>query len=169
MENILLGNQISSFSADLLPAKFDFKRVLGNVYKHLNPARSDFMLKYHMSEAKNGYVVVSFALPEGMANCFVGMFECMTGIMKGVEIKARSAFAQERAISLDETEKKKHRYEANKKLVCSVFDKYLKEGRTRNEAISLTNSTLKKKGHVWVTYEIVKDILRAERRFKKMT
>ncbi len=69
----------------------DAERVLAEMNSSFNPLHQDFPLDFQMAGARNGYVYLSIALPEGMIRVFVSMLESLHGFFRFVDLKARVA------------------------------------------------------------------------------
>ena len=150
-----------------LPFPLDLDRVIGSLHSTFNPLHRDFLLDFHVSGARNGYVYLSIALPEGMTRAFTSLLESMAGFFRCIDVKARSAVAIEKAVSMvDHEERQRVRDEYSSK-VCDLFDDFLGQGHDVKASVRLTNSALKAQGHPWATHNLVTDALRAAGRFRK--
>ena len=150
-----------------VPFPVDMDRMLGSLNSTFNPLHPGCQLDFYVSGAKDGYVCVSVALPEGMTRAFVTLLESMHGFFRCVDIKARSAVAQVKAEDPSfkaEVEKLQSDY---REKCCEIFDGFRKQGHDKLEALKLTNRALKEKGHPWATYEIVMTALRSAGRLRK--
>jgi hypothetical protein len=147
----------------------DIDRALLQLHTTFNPLHRDFALDFHVSGAKNGYVYLSVALPEGMTRVFVQLLESMHGFFRFIDIKAKSAVAEKKAVEPSAIAEARERREAFTERVCSVFDALRGQGVELKEAISRTNTALKAENCPWATYETVVGVLRASGRFRKLT
>jgi hypothetical protein len=147
----------------------DIDRALLQLNTMFNPLHQDFALDFHVSGAKNGYVYLSIALPEGMTRVFVQLLESMHGFFRFIDIKAKTAVATRRAVDPGAIAEAEDRHKAFKERVCSVFDAFRGQGIDPKEAISRTNAALKAENCPWATYENVTGVLRASGRFRKST
>ena len=86
-----------------------------------------------------------------MISCFINFLQSWLVFFRESQCQSPFFGGAERSISLEENEQRERRREQMNRVVCDQYDKFIKLGRTRNESISLTNSTLKNNGHVWVT------------------
>lgn len=145
----------------------DMDRLLLDVNTQFNPLRSEFLLDFHVSGARDGLVYVSFALPEGMTRLFVSFLQSMAGFFRFVDIKARSASAIVKAHDPAEREQLEVIRKDFHKEVCDIFDGFIGQGLDVKEAVKRTNSTLKAKKHPWATFETVQKVLRSEGRFRR--
>lgn len=142
-------------------------RLLLDVNSQFNPLRSDFLLDFHVSGARDGLVYVSFALPEGMTRVFVSFLQSMAGFFRFVDIKARSASAVVKAHDPAQRAEVERLQAAFRDEVCEIFDGFRVQGLDVKEAVKRTNSTLKARQHPWATFETVQKVLRSEGRFRR--
>lgn len=145
----------------------DMDRLLLDVNTQFNPLRSEFLLDFHISGARDGLVYVSFALPEGMTRLFVSFLQSMAGFFRFVDIKARSASAIVKAHDPAEREQVEVMQKDFHKEVCEIYDGLRGQGLDMKEATKRTNSALKAKKHPWATFETVQKVLRSEGRFRR--
>ncbi len=152
-----------------LPSPFplDMGRILVDLNTSFNPLRPEFMLDYHVSEARNGYVYLSIALPEGMTKAFMTFLESMCGFFHFIDIKARSAVAIDKAVNSADLGKRQEEQDRFSLHVCNLFDSFTGQGHDTKQAVKLTNSALKTEKHPWANYATVLDVLRAAGRFRK--
>lgn len=149
------------------PFSVDIDRVLYDANSLFNPLHKDFLLDFHVSGARDGYVYLSIALPEGMTKVFVSLLESMHGFFRFIDNKARIAVAEAKSVDPGEVEKKRQAQEDFRKQVCSLYDGFVGQGYAVKEAVKMTNSALKAKSHPWATYETVASVLRGSGRFRK--
>ena len=145
----------------------DIDRALSQLNTAFNPLHQDFALDFHVSGAKNGYVYLSIALPEGMTRFFVQLLESMHGFFQCMDIKARSAVAIKNAVDPSAIAEAEDRHKSFKERVCSLFDAFRGQGMESKAAISRTNEALKAENCPWATYETVVGVLRGSGRFRK--
>ncbi|RNC68574.1 MAG: hypothetical protein ED859_09670 [Desulfuromonadales bacterium] len=150
-----------------LPFSLDMDRLLLDVNSQFNPLRPEFLLDFHVSGARDGFVYVSFALPEGMTRLFVSFLESMAGFFRLVDIKARSASAVVKAHDPARREKVEATHAEFRQEVCEIFDGLRGQGLDVKEAVKRTNSTLKARNHPWATFEVVQKVLRSTGRFRR--
>jgi hypothetical protein len=151
------------------PFPFDLDGVLCQLNSAFNPLHRDFMLDFHISGARDGYVYLSIALPEGMTRVFVSLLESLHGFARFMDIKARSAVSQDKAKFVDHVElQRREKVHAEfSQQVCFLYDGFLGQGYPTKEAVKMTNSALKAKNHPWATHDIVLKVLRSAGRFRK--
>jgi hypothetical protein len=161
--------RIAPATEEAAPFPVDISRVMFDLNSTFNPLHPDCAVDFHVSGAKDGYVFLSIALPEGMTRAFVTLLESLVGLVRVIDVKSRAAIAQKKAAMVDPAELKKRedRQAAFRKRVCSLFDDFIAEGLEVNDAVKRTNQALKAKNHPWATYEMVKSTLRASGRFRK--
>ena len=150
---------VSSFSADI-------ERVIYDANSLFNPLHKDFMLDFHVSGVKDGYVYLSLALPEGMTRVFVSLLESLTGLFRCINIKSRAASAHAKCVDPADVLRREGQQEKFRQEVLSVFDGLIGQGVTLKDAVKRTNLSLKAQGNPWATYDIVQTILRASGRFR---
>lgn len=150
-----------------LPVPLDVDGFMYDANSLFNPLHKDFMLDFHVSGVKDGYVYLSFALPEGMTRVFVSLLESLTGLFRSVNVKSRSALAVARTLDPADVLRRQGQGDKNRQMVVSVFDELIGQGCTVKNAISRTNSILKARGNAWVTYELVRSFLSASGRLRK--
>ena len=148
------------------PFSVDVRRLVGDISQTFNPLAGGFALDLRVSPARDGYVCVSVALPEGMTRAFVALLDSLHGLVRVVDNKSRASFAQARAVDLGEIEKTRQFSDSYKAEVCRVFDALTARGVDRREAVKLTNRAMKDAGHPWATFDLVQDTLRAAGRFR---
>jgi hypothetical protein len=153
------------------PPKLDIGPIIFDTHTSFNPLSKDFMFDFEVSEIRDGYVVLSLALPEGMVRVFAAMLESMSGLFKFMDRKVKIAATVEksRQRTIDPAIKAfndKARQDFKDK-VGSLYNGFLDQGHTSAEAVKLTNSTLKAKNHPWAGYEMVKSVLSSTGQFKK--
>lgn len=149
------------------PLSVDIDRVLGDLNSSFNPLHRDFLLDFHVSGARDGYVFLTIALPEGMTRVFVSMLESMAGFFRFIDIKSRSAMSQAKAHDPGRrlaVEKSQADFQDQ---VCALFDDFTRQGHDRKTAVRLTNSALKGQNHPWASYETITQVLRSSGRFRK--
>ncbi|MBJ6750248.1 hypothetical protein [Geomonas anaerohicana] len=145
----------------------DIDRALSQLNTTFNPLHRDFAFDFHVSKARDGYVFLSIALPEGMTRFFIQFLESMHGFFRHMDIKARSAAASRKALDPSEIAKAEARLASFRERVCSTFDFLVGQGFDVKEAVSRTNSALKAENCPWASYETVQGVLRASGRFRK--
>jgi hypothetical protein len=78
-------------SPSLLALNLD--RITHDLGTDFNPLHRDFCLSYKVIESRDGYTLVSFALPDGITRAFVQLLESMGGFLRSVDVKSRSSQA----------------------------------------------------------------------------
>lgn len=148
------------------PLSVDIDRVLGDLHSSFNPLHKDFLLDFHVSGARDGFVFLTIALPEGMTRVFVSMLESMSGFFRFIDIKARAAVGQSKAHDPAlKLQAEKNQVEFRNE-VLSLFDGFIGQGLEPKEAVKRTNSALKARNNPWATHEVVQGVVRASGRFR---
>lgn len=154
----------SSLSA---PFEVDLDRMLLNEHQPFNPLYRNQEIDIQVVDARNGYAQLSVVLPIEMTRYFANLLDSTAGLFRASSHKAR--IKQTSSEPLDATELEKHgkAQQVFAEKVCTLFDAFIAQGLTRNEAISRSNLTLKEQKHPWASYHIIQDILRRNLRFRK--
>lgn len=161
----LTGNQ-TAITAQA-PFSADIDGLLCNVNSAFNPLHKDCLLDFHVSGARDGYVFLSIALPEGMTRAFTSMLESLSGFFRCIDIKARSAVAQGKVHDPARRAQVEQSQAEFRETVCTIFDSMVAAGLEIKEAVRRTNLTLKEQKHPWATHDIVSQVLRSTGRFRK--
>lgn len=150
---------------------FDIRRVLCDLNSDFNPLHKDFLLQYQVSGVRDGLVLVTIALPEGMTKVFVDMLQNLAGFFRFIDIKARAASASARAtaslVDLTDLKRREDLQKDFRKEVCDLYDGFITQGYDRKQAVKLSNSSLKAKNHPWATHDTISTVLRSSGRFRK--
>lgn len=149
-----------------LPA-FDLERVTHELSTSFNPLHTEFRLSYQVIESRDGFNLVTLALPDGMTRAFITFLESMALVFRSIDVKSKSAQAQAKIHDPEEIGKREQNHAEFVQVVCSLFDQFTSQGCTVNEAVKRTNSTLKAQSHPWACYDTVLNVLRKERRFRR--
>jgi hypothetical protein len=75
----------------LLPYSADIKNVIFDMNRSFNPLHKEFMLDYHVSDVRNGYVFLTIALPEGMTKVFGSMLESLSLFFRFMDYKVKQS------------------------------------------------------------------------------
>lgn len=142
-------------------------RMLSDDSKPLNPLSNRREIDVRLVEARNGYAQLSVVLPVEMTRHFAELMESMSGLFRCSDRKARLKLSSQRVLDADQHAKNKADRKAYSERICALFDDFIGQGLTRNEAISRTNSSLKEQKHPWASYDLVKQTLRDSGRFRK--
>lgn len=149
-----------SFLVDVERAMFDLNRAF-------DPLQKECVLDFHISGARDGYVYLSFALPEGMTRVFVSLLQSLHGFFRFVDLKARVATIERKAVDPAEIRERQNLQAEFRSEVCRVFDEFRGQGLEVKEAVKRTNSALKAAGNPWATHAVVSDVLRGAGRFRR--
>jgi len=142
------------------PFPVDSKRLTFDLAQTFNPLAAGFGLDFRVTPARDGYVLLTLAMPEDMPRAFVALLQSLHGLMRAVDGKVRVAHAQARALDVDQIAADQQHREAFSQLCCSLFDQYRKQGVSVAEAVKAVNRALKEQRHPWATYDVVKAELR---------
>jgi hypothetical protein len=156
-------------SSPALSASFrsDVEKAIFSLNRAFDPLSKDCLLDFHVSGVRNGYVYLSFALPEGMTNAFVSLLQSLHGFFRFADHKARIASIEHKVVDPSEVQARRDHQEAFRSKVCGSFDEFRDQGLDAKEAIKRTNSALKEAGHPWASYAVVSEVLRAAGRLRK--
>jgi hypothetical protein len=150
---------------------FDPAGLVFDAAAAFDPFRTEHLVEVIQVEDRGGPLLLSVAVPAGIARPFVAMLESMAKLMKFVDHKAKIAKEQEKArraeVDVSEIERRKRVREKFRKDVCTLFDGFIAEGCTVPEAVKRTNSTLKAKNHPYATYNLVEAELRSSGKFRR--
>lgn len=151
----------------LTPLSIDIDNVICDMNRIFNPLHKDFMLDYQVQAYRDGYVLLTIALPEGMTKVFSSMLESMSGFFHFMHIKTKTAKASSLVNDPSEIARREKLQGEFKHDTCKLFDGFISEGLSVKQAISLTNSALKEQNHPWASYDAIVRTLRATGRLKK--
>lgn len=155
-----------NMSLPALPS-FDLDRVTHDLATSFNPLHSDCCLSYQVIDSRDGYHLVTLALPDGMSRAFVTFLESMTTVFRSISIKEKASLAHVRTVSPAAIAERDKLHGEFVQRVCSLFDGFISQGCSVNEAVKKANASLKAESHPWASYETVLSVLRKERRFRK--
>lgn len=125
------------------------------------------MVDYRITGSNESHVFLAIALPHGTQRHFVHLLESLAGFFHILDGKERSQLAQVKARSPEQDQEAEKNLAERTAEVCTLFDNFTSQGLTRNDAVKLTNSTLKASGKVWSTHEVVSWLLRKAGRFRR--
>jgi len=151
----------------LTPLSIDIENVICDMNRLFNPLHKDFMLDYKVQASRDGYVLLTIALPDGMTKVFASMLESMSGFFHFMHIKTKSAKASAAAFEPSEILRREQFRKDFLEKVCGLFDGFIQEGHSDKEAIRLTNSAMKEQNHPWACYDTIMRFIRSTGRFRK--
>jgi hypothetical protein len=154
----------SSLSA---PFEVDLDRMLLDENQPFNPLYRNQEIDIQVVDARDGYAQLSVVLPIEMTRYFANLLDSTAGLFRASAHKAKIKQASSEPLDPLKLEQDRIYRQAFSDQVCSLFDGFIAQGLTRNEAISRTNSSLKEQKHPWASYDIVVNTLRHNRRFRK--
>ena len=141
--------------------------LLCNLTSAFNPLHRDCLLDYQVKAINSGEVCMSVILPNEMLLSFSTLLESMGGFFRAVNNRARSVVAEQRLYDLDQIQAQQAANSGFRNEVCTLFDDFIHQGLTRNEAIKRVNSTLKGQNSPWASWDIITSVLRSEGRFRR--
>jgi hypothetical protein len=151
----------------LTPLSIDIDNVICDMNRMFNPLHKDFMLDYQVQAYRDGYVLLTIALPEGMTKVFSSMLESMSGFFHFMNIKSKTVKASTLASDPAEIARREKVQAEFKEDTCKLFDGFISQGMSVKQAISLTNLALKDQKHPWASYDAIVRTLRSTGRFRK--
>lgn len=151
----------------LTPLSIDIDNVICDMNRLFNPLHKDFMLDYQVQAYRDGYVLLTIALPEGMTKVFSSMLESMSGFFHFMHIKTKSAKASALVNDPAEIVRREKLQGEFKHDTCKLFDGFIGQGLSVKEAISLTNLALKGQSHPWANHDAITRTIRATGRLRK--
>jgi hypothetical protein len=158
---------MSAQDRSLTPLAIDIEHVICDMNRIFNPLHKDFMLDYKVQATRDGYVLLTIALPEGMTKVFASMLESMSGFFHFMHIKSKSVKAENVVHDPAEVLGREQRLAAFTDKVCALYDGFIHQGQTTKSAVSLVNATLKDQVHPWASYDTIMRVLRSSGRFRK--
>lgn len=154
----------------LAPFPFDVSSVLYDANSAFNPLHNECLLDYQVADLRDGFVLVSIAMPEGMTKVFATMLESLSGFFRVLDRRSKSVAAEQRAYRqatcLDELERRQRLKDDFAILVLNLFDQFRASGLNANEAVRRTNLALKEQNHPWANHHTVLGVIRASGRLR---
>ena len=151
----------------LAPSSTDIDRVTWEMNRTFNPLHREFVLDYHVTAVKDGYVLLTIALPEGLTRAFSSMLENLGMFFRFMAIKEQTATAQAKTVDPAELHRRQERNDSFTADVLEIFDGFIAAGLDAKEATKRTNFALKEKSCPWATYEIVAGVIRSAGRYRR--
>ena len=149
------------------PFAVDIERLLLDDNRTFNPLGKNHNIDIQVVDARNGYAQLSVVLPVEMTRHFSRFLESMTDLLRCSGHKARIKNSVNEPIDPEKLAEQAKFKQSFANQICTLFDGFIDQGLTRNQAISRTNSAMKEQNHPWASYDIVKDVLRKNLRFRK--
>ena len=137
----------------------DTSRLVNDAASSFNPLHPGCLVDYHVSAPRDGFVMVTVALPDGMLRAFVALLDSLTGLVRFIDHKGRAAASSARAIDLDAVAERERVESEIRATVEKVFDGHREAGASVLDALKWTNRDLKAQGHRWASYLVVQSIL----------
>lgn len=151
----------------ITPLSIDIDNVICDMNRLFNPLHKDFILDYKVQSYRDGYVLLSLALPEGMTKVFSSMLESMSGFFHYMHIKSKTAKATAQAFDIQEIEKRELSQSEFIDQAGKLFDGFILRGNSTWDSVTLTNNALKALNHPWASYDTIVRVLRPTGRFRK--
>lgn len=144
-----------------------FQALYGQISQGFDPLHRETFLDVKVTPARDGYVLLTVALPEGLTRGFVTFLDAMHGLMRCADQQAVKAKRAAAPLDLDKLEEAQQRTDAFKAEVCTRFDQLTNQGVTKAEAIKKVNTQFKAEGHPWAGHEVIRSILSKAGRLRK--
>ena len=167
MNPSLLSGDPSPTRSELGPFPVNFGRLVGEIAQTFNPLGKNYALDMHVSPARDGHVVVSVAMPEGLSQAFMALLNSLYGLVQGIDNRTRASFTQARVHDPERIEATRQYQAAFRDAVCTRFDALRQTGVPVSEAIKQVNAALKADGHPWASYDLVRSQLSSTGRLRK--
>lgn len=152
----------------LTPLSIDIENVICDMNRLFNPLHKDFILDYKVQAARDGYVLLTIALPDGIIMVFASMLESMSGFFHFMHIKSKSAKASSAAFEPSEILRCEQFHNEFLEKVSVLFDGFVQDGYSDKESVRLTNSAMKEQNHPWACcYDTIMRLLCSTGRFRK--
>jgi hypothetical protein len=158
---------MSALNNAVTPLSIDIENVICDMNRLFNPLHKDFVLDYQVQSYRDGYVLLTIALPEGMTKVFSSMLESMSGFFHYMNIKSKSAKASTLVFNPSEIARREIVQAEFLENAGNLFDGFIRQGHSKHESVSLTNSALKALNHPWACYDTIIRVLRTTGRFRK--
>jgi hypothetical protein len=146
------------------PFSVDLDRMLLDESQPFNPLYRNQEIDIQVVDARDGYAQLSVVLPIEMTRYFAKLLNSTAGLFRASSHKAKIKQASSEPVDPSKLEQQGKYHQDFSDQVCSLFDGFIEQGLTRNEAISRTNSALRAQKHPWAGYV---DTLRKNLRFRK--
>jgi hypothetical protein len=155
----------TSVHARTLPEHF--QALYGQISRGFDPLHREAFLDVKVTAAKDGYVLLTVALPEGMTRGFMTFLDAMHGLMRCADQQAARALREAAPLDVQAMQQVEQLKGAFRTTICTRFDELSRQGVTSSEAVKRINAELKADGHPWAGHEAVRSILSTAGRFRK--
>jgi len=146
-----------------------FQALYGQISRGFDPLHQDAFLDVKVTTAKDGYVLLTVALPEGMTRGFMTFLDAMHGLMRCADQQAIRALREAAPLDVQAMQQVEQRHAEFRTSICTRFDELMNQGVNGTEAVKRINAELKADGHPWAGHEAVRSILSTAGRFRKKT
>lgn len=143
-----------------------FQALYGQI-SGFDPLHRDAFLDVTVTAAKDGYVLLSVALPEGLTRDFVTFLDAMHGLMRCADQQAVRAIRDARPVDVQEVEQIEQRGSEFRSMICARFDELTRQGSSAADAVKTINAELKAKGHPWAGHDLVRSVLSQAGKFRR--
>ena len=144
-----------------------FQALYGEISRGFDPLHRDSFLDVNVTAAKDGYVLLSVAIPETLLRGFVIFLDSMHGLMRCADQQALKALRAAAPLDLQAVEQAERRGAEFRDGICSRFDTLSRQGVSAAEAVKMINAELKAKGHPWAGHEVVRSTLSKAGKFRR--
>lgn len=151
----------------LHPLPDRLQALYGQISRGFDPLHRDAFLDVKVTAAKDGYVLLTVALPEGMTRGFMTFLDAMHGLMRCADQQAMRALREAAPLDVQAMQQAEQRATDFRTTICARYDELAGQGVAAAEAVKRINAELKAQGHPWAGHEAVRTILSAAGRFRK--
>ncbi len=157
---------LSATSAKAHPLPDRFQTLYGQI-SGFDPFHQDAFLDVKVTAAKDGYVLLSVAIPESLTRGFVTFLESMHNLMRCADQQAIRAVRDSRPVDVQEVELAQQRNDDFRITICSRFDALIRQGILPADAVKTINAELKAQNHPWASHEAVRSVLQSAGKFRR--
>lgn len=157
---------LSTTSAKAHPLPDRFQALYGQI-SGFDPFSKDSFLDVKVTEAKDGYVLLSLAIPESLTRGFVTFLDAMHNLMRCADQQAARAVRESRPVDVQEVELAQKRNDDFRITICSRFDDLIRQGVLPSDAVKTINAELKASSHPWASHEAVRSVLQSAGKFRR--
>jgi hypothetical protein len=157
---------LTALPAKAHPLPDRFQALYGQM-AGFDPFHRDAFLDLKVTAAKDGYVLLSVALPEGMSRSFVAFLDAMHGLMRCADQQALKALRAAAPLDVQAVELAEQRGAEFRNGICSRFDDLTRQGMAPAEAVKAINAELKANSHPWAGHEVVRSVLSSAGKFRR--
>lgn len=115
---------------------------------------------------REGYALLTVAIPALMLNGFVGLLQGFQQSLKQSLFQLKYRKAESKALDPTDIEERRNRILEHEEKVFSIFDDLLGKNISAKEAVKMTGKKLRDKKYPWSQQDQILDILRTSGRLK---